>query len=372
MKVLICSDSFKGSLTSKAAGAAMANGVLTVEPTARIIVMPVGDGGEGTVEAVMQSMQESCPVKWIECAAVDAMGSELTAKYAIAEDREPVAFIEMAAASGLTLISPDKRDIIKADTYGTGLMIGHAYRLGIRNFMIGMGGSATCDAGQGALKAIYSLHHEFGHPPCGPLLPDAHFKLLCDVRNPLCGPQGSAYVFSPQKGAGPADIELLEDRNRRLAHNYTSYKGLDVAEMPYAGAAGGLAGMLMACCDATLVDGIEEVLDIIGFDNKAADCELIITGEGRMDTTTLSGKTPSGILKRALRIGVPVAAIGGEIRDREMLEKAGFDIIEQSTPRGVFNTVKDDEEKCAEYVKLAAAKVMKRYKTKEYGKDSKL
>lgn len=320
--ILLCPDSFKGTMTAIEAAQAMKRGVDDILPDSEVKLLPVGDGGEGTANAIVSALGDDVRVEEVSCSTFDALRRPITASYFIAgEGRGSVAYIESAAASGLTLIAPSERDILSADTYGTGILIADAYTRGVRDFFICLGGTATCDGGYGAFTALRPLGMD-----------DAGFTLLCDVSNPLCGPQGAAAVFAPQKGATPDMIPFLDRRLREYADLYRGIRGLDTTSMPYAGAAGGLAAMFMACFNHEVADGIDRVLDILDFDTLLEKASLIITGEGRCDATTLQGKAPAGILRRAKRRGVPVMLIGGSVADRPLLEKAGFHSIHQATP----------------------------------------
>lgn len=343
MKILLCPDSFKGTLSAAEAAAAMAHGAASACPDAEVRVLPVGDGGEGTVASLVSALPD---VEVIRCATADALRRPITAQYAIAGGK--TALIESAAASGLTLINPEDRDIMVADTFGTGLLISDAISRGIRDFIVCMGGTATCDGGKGALEA---MEKSVGNPSAFTL----NFTLLCDVENPFCGPCGSAAVFGPQKGATPAMIPELDSRLRCLAREYSRRSGIDVSGMKHAGAAGGLAGMLMAVFRAKPVSGIAKVLELLDFEAKAADADIIITGEGKADVTTLSGKAPMGILRIAAKHGKPVALVCGSIADREALLEAGFSFVAQATPDEPDPTVS-----YADYLSRAVADVLKR------------
>lgn len=316
MKVIVCPDSFKGTLTAREAAGAIGEGIKTRWPGAEIVELPVGDGGEGTIEAMARSLAGA---KRIECLTTDPLRRPLAASYIISEDT--TALIESAAASGLTLLEAGERDIMRADTFGTGLLIADAYRRGIRDFVVCMGGTATCDGGHGAWQAIKDCN-----------IRDTRFTLLCDVDNPLCGPNGAAAVFAPQKGATPEMIPLLDMRLMQYAREYEELTGTDVTSRPYAGAAGGLAGMLMACYGALPVSGIEKVLEILDFDRRLEGADVVITGEGRADRTTLQGKAAAGILKSAKRKGVPVVIIGGQTANEDLLLEAGFEAVISASP----------------------------------------
>lgn len=321
MKILVCPDSFKGTLTAPEAAAAMAHGLRSAFPGAEIIMLPVGDGGEGTVSTIVGSPAFSGRVAEVECEVSDPLHRPVKASYHIAGS---TALIESAAASGLTLLAPGERDVLKADSYGTGQLIVDALSRGATEFIVCMGGTATCDGGYGAFRAM--REHDFSA---------ARFTLLCDVDNPLLGPRGAAPVFGPQKGAGPDSLPLLEDRLERVAREYRETYGRDIGSEPFAGAAGGLAGMLMACYGATPVRGIERVLALLDFSRLAAGASLVVTGEGRADATTLSGKAAKGVLDASRRLGVPVVLVAGRVADRETLLDAGFAQVVQATPDGV-------------------------------------
>lgn len=311
-KIVVCPDSFKGTMTAREAATAIEEGIRDVYPEITIESLPIGDGGEGTAEALREAFGH---VETITAETLDPLGRPMRASYFIAEGETAV--IETAAASGLTLLAPEERDIMRADTFGTGLLIADAWKRGIRKFIVGMGGSATCDGGYGALRAMREVIEPYKEHP------ELEITLLCDVDNPLCGPVGAAAVFGPQKGADAQTIPLLEAQLIRRAEEY-SEGGIDVRDMPCAGAAGGLAGMLMACYGARARMGIEEVLRRLDFGNHLKGADLVITGEGRGDLTTLRGKAPKGVLDAARPYGVPVALVCGRIADREALLAAGF------------------------------------------------
>lgn len=315
MKILVCPDSFKGTMTAPEAAEAIRQGIAGALPGAEVDLLPIGDGGEGTAKAIAASLP-GC--RTVSCETTDPLGRPVIASYLITNDA--TAIIESAAASGLTLITPDERDIMRSDTYGTGLLIADAFRRGCRRFLICMGGTATCDGGEGALRAIRENIAATER---------LDFLLLCDVENPMCGLRGAAAVFGPQKGATPEMVELLDARLRTLAESYRRENGVDPSGMRYAGAAGGLSGMLMACFGARPVSGISAVLDILDFDRHLKGTDLVITGEGRADATTLSGKAPYGILSRAR--GIPVVLFCGRVANREELLAGGFrDAVEVS------------------------------------------
>lgn len=330
MKILICPDSFKGTMSASEAAEAIAEGLRSTMPEAALRLLPVGDGGEGTVNALCTALGN---VEVVECETTDPLGRRVIASYAVTGSG--TALIESAAASGLTLIDEADRDIMKADTYGTGLLIADAWRRGVRDFIICMGGTATCDGGFGARRAMIECGIPSLDNPAVARLEEKRFPrftLLCDVDNPFCGPRGAAAVFGPQKGASPQQIPLLDSRLKTLASEYAKVSDIDVTDMNYAGAAGGLAGMLMACYGATPVSGISKVLQLMDFEKQLEDADLVVTGEGRADATTLNGKAAKGILDISGWHGVPVVLIGGQVADRDRLLTAGFHQVIQATP----------------------------------------
>ena len=338
MKIIIAPDSFKGTLTALEAAKAIQTGVMKVCPDIQTVLLPVGDGGEGTVSAIASSLPEA---REITVNTIDPLGRPIKASY-ITDGT--VAYIESAAASGLNLIPQEDRDIVRADTRGTGLMMADAFRRGIRRFFVGMGGTATCDGGYGCLREMQAHG-----------VKDIDITLLCDVKNPLCGPQGAAAVFGPQKGATPDQIPMLDNRLRKLASIYKEMSGIDVVDKESAGAAGGLAGMMIACFGAKPVSGISKVLELLKFESYLEGADLVITGEGRADATTLSGKAPTGILKLAARKKVPVYLAAGQIIDENLLLETGFDKVIQVTP-----SVTDPSFSYADYLTIAISKTLYR------------
>lgn len=305
MKIVIAPDSYKGCLPAREVAAAMAAGVRATRPDATVVTLPLADGGEGTLEILTEALGGSLR----EAAVSDPLGRRIRAKYGTAGT---LAVIEVAQACGLGLLSPAERNPLTATTRGVGELILAAYRDGCRRFLVGLGGSATCDGGAGMLAV----------PGIREALQETTFELLCDVRAPFIGPDGAARVFAPQKGASPADVELLEQRMTELAGQFARETGADVSALPGAGAAGGLGGALMAYAGAAMTSGVDKIIDLVGFDQAIQDADWILTGEGRSDAQTLLGKVPYGVLRRAGRI--PVALVSGAIVDSSSLLEAGF------------------------------------------------
>lgn len=339
-KIIIASDSFKGSLTSLQVGQAVAHAIAETKPEQKYEIIPVADGGEGTVEALVSGMGG----KFVEAEVTGPLGEPVKAKYGLCGD---TAVIEMAAASGLPLVPEKMRNPWLTTSYGTGELIREALIRGCRKFLIGIGGSATNDAGTGMLRALGFKFLDENEKEVGdgggetgrirtidrrwviPQLKDACFTIACDVTNPLTGTKGASKIFGPQKGADTKMMEKLDASLSSFAQITTSTIGEDFSMIPGAGAAGGLGFAFMAFLKAKLIPGIEMVLNAVDFDNKLKEASLVITGEGRLDKQTCMGKTPYGVLRHAKKMGVPVIAISGSIEPDAVdnLMKAGFNAV---------------------------------------------
>lgn len=343
MRVIVASDSFKGSLTSRQVAAAVKQGFLQIVPEAEVVSIGMADGGEGLVDALASQLGAE-PASAQVC---DPLGRPILADYAIAGE---LAIMEMAACCGLPLLLPEERNPLDTSTFGLGQMILDALARGCRRFLIGIGGSATNDAGTGMLSALgWKFLDEIGNelPGTGESLSkivyadasnadsrlkEAEFTIACDVRNPFCGPDGAAFVFAPQKGADAATVRTLDAGLRHFAGIICKETGIDVQMLQGSGAAGGLGGAFSAFIGASLKPGAELVLDALGFDELLNGASLVITGEGCMDSQTLEGKAVSAVLARSKAAGVPVAAICGKLRPCEALGRAGFLRILQVSP----------------------------------------
>jgi glycerate kinase len=289
--------------------------------------MPAADGGEGTVASVLAGM----PGRAVTETVLDPLGRPVEATYAILDTGEAV--IEMAQASGLLLVDAAERDVLSASTYGTGQLIRKALDMGCHTICIGIGGSATNDAGAGMAQALGArLLDEDGNelPPGGgalgqlakldcsdldPRLADTEILVMCDVNNPLCGPEGASYVYGPQKGATPDMILLLDDNLRHFADVVEKELNISARDIPGAGAAGGLGMGLVCFTGARLVRGIDAILDLASFDEKLADIDVVLTGEGKLDPQSMRGKVIFGVLERCEKQNVPVIAICGRVTD---------------------------------------------------------
>lgn len=316
MKFVLAFDSFKGCLTAQEACQAAADGLRDVLPDADIVALPLSDGGEGLVACISRLF----PVRRVEVKVHGPLMEERMAAYALSADAQ-TAYMEMAAASGLTLVPPTLRNPLVTTTYGVGDMIRDAVDRGCRHIVMGIGGSATCDGGQGMLQALEDILSFVRN--------EIDITVACDVNNPLYGPDGAARVFGPQKGATAQQVILLDDRLRSFAHRLER-QGLaspTLASHPGAGAAGGLGYGLMACLGATLQPGIDILLRIAQFDTLLSGADYVLTGEGCSDRQTLMGKVPQGVLRWAKPHHVPVHLLSGSIRDHTLLRAAGFALV---------------------------------------------
>ena len=326
MKVIVAIDSFKGCLTSKEANGAATEGIRSVFPEAEVVEVPVSDGGEGYMEAFHAAVGGQLE----EVTVRDPLMRLITAKYLLHNE---MAVIEIAKASGLTLLAKEERNPMVATSYGTGQLVADAVRKGARQIIIGLGGSATSDAGVGMLRALIDTFARHGRWDDIEVLKDVSFTIASDVKNPLCGENGAAHVFAPQKGATPEMVLTLDERARKFAEVSARHFGYDRSEMAGAGAAGGLGYAFLQYLDAKCMSGIQLLLDTIRFKEMVKDADLIITGEGSADRQTLMGKLPVGILEQAGK--VPVCLIAGKISDREELLTAGFANVACINPPGI-------------------------------------
>lgn len=326
-KVILIPDSFKGTMSSSEICGIMAEAVRAYYPGAQVVSIPVADGGEGSVDAFLSAVggeRVSVPVK-------GPYMEEMEGYYGLLDDGA-TAVIEMAACAGLPLVGENRR-AEKTTTYGVGQLMAHAAGRGCKKMVVGLGGSATNDFGAGAAAALgVQFLDENGEPfiPVGeslsrvakidmsgllPALKDIEIITMCDIDNPLCGKSGAAYIFGPQKGADPAMVEYLNGQLKAIAGTVERELGCDVADLPGAGAAGGMGGGMVAFFGSRLQMGIETVLDTVGFDRLAEDADLVLSGEGKIDTQSLRGKVVIGVARRCKKHGVPLVAVVGDIGD---------------------------------------------------------
>lgn len=328
MKIVVAPDSFKGSLTALEVANSIEKGIKKVYKDANVIKVPMADGGEGTV----QSLVDATGGEIVNAHVTDPLGHKVKAFYGILGNGK-TAVIEMAVASGLPLVPLDKRNPMITTTYGTGELIKAALDRGCKEFIIGIGGSATNDGGAGMGQALgLRLLDENGEElPFGggslinlqkidvtnidKRLKESTFTVACDVDNPLCGPNGASYVYGPQKGATKEMVEKLDNGLKHFAHMIRKYLNKDVENIKGAGAAGGIGAGLMAFLDATLKSGIDIVIETTKLKDRIQGADFVITGEGRIDNQTIFGKTPIGVAKAAKEFDVPVIAIAGYVAD---------------------------------------------------------
>lgn len=332
MNIVVAIDSFKGSLSSLEAGNAISEGIHKVMPDADVLVRPLADGGEGTVEALTLGMNG----KTEKVMVTGPLGSKVEAAYGIIEETK-TAIMEMSAAAGITLVGEQERNPLNTTTFGVGEMICDAIGKGCRNFIVGIGGSATNDGGVGMLQALgYEfLDADGGQVPFGakglsmiekisdehviPELKDCNFKIACDVKNTLCGEQGCSAVFGPQKGATSSMIEKMDrwlERYARLTHE--KYEEADMNK-PGTGAAGGLGFAFLSYTNAILESGVKIVLDETRLEDYIKDADIVITGEGRLDAQTVMGKAPIGVAELAKKYNKTVIAFSGCVTDDAVL-----------------------------------------------------
>lgn len=328
MKVVAAIDSFKGSLGSYELGVLIEKGVKKVYEDAEIIKVPIADGGEGTVEALVEGIGG----EFIDIEVNDPLMRPIIARYGTIHNNK-TAVIEMAAASGLPLLKVEERNLRKATTYGTGELIKDAIEKGCREFIIGIGGSATNDAGLGMMQALgYKFFDKDGQElgyggeimekveeidASGALkeLSECKFLIACDVDNPFHGPKGAAHVYARQKGADDEIVEYLDSSLEKLALTLKEKLNKDIAALPGAGAAGGIGGAFVAFLDGILKPGIDIILDEVKLANHIEDADFVITGEGRIDFQSIMGKAPMGVARLSKEKDIPVIAIAGCVAD---------------------------------------------------------
>ncbi len=345
--IVIAMDSFKGCIDSLDAAGTVSEGILSVLPDAAIHILPVADGGEGTMAAIAHGLGGS----WISHLVSGPDGEPVNARYlTVGGD---TAILELAASSGLTLVEPGKRNPLTATTFGTGELLLDALERGFRSIFLGVGGSATNDGGTGMMTALGARFlDEDGQPvPCGggflgrivridltglhPGIAEMALTVACDVTNSLCGETGASFVFGPQKGATPEMSALLDRNLRHYADLVFRETGMDVASMPGSGAAGGVNASLVPLCGAVLKPGISWVLEAIGIRDFLRRADLVITGEGRMDGQSVFGKAPVGVAAIAKEQGLPVVAIVGDTGP-------GFEAVYRHGIDRIFRLRRDD------------------------------
>lgn len=374
MRIIIAPDSFKGSLSSLEVAQAMERGVKKVLPESTTILLPLSDGGEGLVDSLVVASGG----KLVEYEVQGPLGSPVRAKMGLLGDGH-TAVIEMAQASGLTLIGEEQRNPLITSTFGTGQLMQKALDLGCTKLIIGIGGSATNDGGMGMAQALGFRFLDAEGQPLGsgggelarlvtidtsqvdPRLQHVQIEVACDVDNPLTGPRGAAHIYGPQKGATPPMVEFLDEALANYDRVLQKDLGQNVGLTPGAGAAGGLGAGLMALVGGKLVSGIELVLTVLGFTEKTKGAQLVLTGEGKFDAQSAYGKVPVGVARASQKLGVPVVVVAGTVLpDAEALHTEGitayFSILNRpmSLQEAMANGAQLVEHQVAEVMRLFA------------------
>lgn len=374
MKIVIAPDSFKGSLSSVEVVACVEAAIRAVQKDVEIVRLPIADGGEGTVEAFHLSVGGQIRTETV----TDPLGRQLRASYCILPDGTAV--IEMAQASGIMLLSEEELDPVHATTYGTGELIRHALDQGCRQFIIGIGGSATNDGGAGMAQALGVRFLDRAGaqlPPGGGALsrleridcsgldgrlPGSWVLVASDVSNTLCGPEGATAVYGPQKGVTPDKVESLDGALANYARVIKEQLGIDVLELPAGGAAGGLGAGLMVFCKAEVRPGIDIVLDAARFEEALEGADLVITGEGRVDGQSAQGKVPFGVATRVKRFDpqIPVVVLAGCLGEgAERLYDHGVDAIIPISDGSL--TIKESMDRAGELVRETAGNLFRNF-----------
>ena len=339
MKVVIAIDSLKGSLSSMEAGMAIKDGILAAKPDAEVIVKPLADGGEGTTDALIEGMNG----ERIDLTVTGPMHTPVDAYYGYLKDTN-TAVMEMASAAGITLVPDSEKNPLLATSYGVGEMINDAIQRGCRNFIIGIGGSVTNDGGIGMLKALGVRFLDENGEDAGeggqalakvaridvsgmnPLLKECHIQVACDVNNPLCGENGSTYVYGPQKGVTEDMKKTMDEAMAHFARVTSETLENDYMNIPGAGAAGGLGYAFLAYTGAALTPGIELILDAVGLEEELSGADVVVTGEGRLDFQTAMGKAPVGVARLAKKYNAKVIAFAGSVtKEATACNKEGID-----------------------------------------------
>lgn len=339
MKVVIAIDSLKGSLSSMEAGMAIKDGILAAKPDAEVIVKPLADGGEGTTDALIEGMNG----ERIDLTVTGPMHTPVDAYYGYLKDTN-TAVMEMASVAGITLVPDSEKNPLLATSYGVGEMINDAIQRGCRNFIIGIGGSVTNDGGIGMLKALGVRFLDENDEDAGeggqalakvaridvsgmnPLLKECHIQVACDVNNPLCGENGSTYVYGPQKGVTEDMKKTLDEAMAHFARVTSETLENDYLNTPGAGAAGGLGYAFLAYTGAALTPGIELILDAVGLEEELSSADVVVTGEGRLDFQTAMGKAPVGVARLAKKYNAKVIAFAGSVtKEATACNKEGID-----------------------------------------------
>ncbi|MDE9541011.1 glycerate kinase [Xenorhabdus bovienii] len=346
MKIVIAPDSFKESLSALQVAEAIEQGFREIFPQAAYIKLPMADGGEGTVESLVAATGG----QRISCSVTDPLGQPVDAFFGLLGDGK-TAVIEMAAASGLHLVPMEQRNPLITTSYGTGELILAALEHGVQKLILGIGGSATNDGGAGMMQALgaqlwdgdcrilplggaaLTRLESIDLSSLDPRLNQLEITVACDVNNPLCGELGASAIFGPQKGATPEMVKVLDSALHHYGMKIESLTGKKVIDVAGAGAAGGMGASLLGCLDAKLQSGIEIVINTLKLEEAIQGADLVITGEGRMDSQTIQGKTPIGVARVAKKFGIPtIALVGGMSRDYHVVHQHGLDAVFSIVP----------------------------------------
>lgn len=373
MKVIVGMDSFKGSLSSVNANQSVKNGIKRVYPDAAVKSFAMADGGEGTVETLVDGMRGSL----VETNVTGPLGTEIQSSYGLVRD-EQLAIIEIAAACGLTLLSKEELNPEVTTTYGVGELINHGFNEGARKFIIGLGGSATNDGGVGMLQAMgYEFldtdgrEIEFGGEYLAQIhsinktaesekFKDCEFRVACDVSNVLYGDKGAAYVFGPQKGADSEMLKVLDASLKHYADLTSKEMNIDITNIAGGGAAGGLGAAFHGYLNGQLESGIELIIDVLGVEEELKTADLVITGEGQLDAQTSMGKVSAGMANLAKKYNIPVIAVGGSLtEDAYELNQYGIDAVFsiQSSPVSIEKAM--EEERTQKNIEKTVEQVMR-------------
>ncbi|HHR6117780.1 TPA: glycerate kinase [Providencia alcalifaciens] len=371
MKIIIAPDSFKESMSAECAANAITKGFKSVFPDAQYLCLPIADGGEGTVDALIAAAGG----ERVSLVVKDPLGDMVSAYYGLLDDGK-TAVIEMAQASGLMLVSPEQRNPMLTTSYGTGQLIQDALEKGVKKIILGIGGSATVDGGVGMLQALGVVFYDNQQNKLGlggevlnhiatidtsslsPQLQHCTIEVACDVDNPLVGERGAAMIFGPQKGATASMVLELEKGLNRFAEVIQQIQGHDFRYLSGGGAAGGISVAAAAFMNAKLKPGIDIVIDAVKLEQEILDTDLVIVGEGSMDGQTAGGKAPLGIAKVAAKHNVPVIALSGVLgKGVEALHQEGIDAFFSILPR--LSPLDEALKQGAENVQQAAYNIAK-------------
>lgn len=374
MKVLVAVDSFKGSLGSREAGEIIKEGILDAIKDAEVTVSPIADGGEGTVEALVDGLNG----EYIDVEVKGPLNDKVIARYGVIKD---VVVIEMASSSGLTLVPEEKRNPLNTTTYGLGDMIKDALDRGYNNFIIGLGGSSTSDIGLGMLSSLGFKFLDENKKEVGIFgrdlknikyiddtsvdkrLFDSKFKIACDVDNPLYGENGAAAIYGPQKGADKETIKTLDEYAINFSKVVSKKYKIDYENISGVGAAGGLGYAFMSFLNGELSPGIDIIIDFLKLDEKMKKVDLAITGEGEINYQTMMGKAPSGVAEVAKKYDIPVIGIAGALgKDVELINDKGIDAFFSITPKPISLEKAMDREFAKENLKRTISQIMRVYR----------